>query len=360
VWAYIATVGTMASANDYSHNPSYNITLTSIARENYTGDFGFSATGTVGNQLYFDLDANGKYDVGETVPVGAVVGLYNTSGVLLAATTTNASGVYLFNDIPLTDYIIKVISGVAGSAYFPIATTTDGYGKDPLGYALSISTSSVSNYTADFGYLQGKIGNRVYVDENRDGQYTASDTPIANVIVELYNPLGLLIATTTTSATGTYLFENLPPMAYTVKVLRSSISNPDYSGIVSGLMADDQGKNPTGYTVTLTPSYTEDYTADFGYNTVLVGGWGGYSTSTGTTTVIVPVVIVTPTSTNPLPAATNTPIPTKAINPRNTYSQFTPCSSSLSATNRTSSGCGKCALYPRLTSVTSSLSPEIR
>jgi hypothetical protein len=57
----------------------------------------------------------------------------------------------------------------------------------------------------------------VFLDNNQDAAFDAGDTPIAGATVELF--IGArLVATTSTSATGSYLFTGQTPGAYTVQV----------------------------------------------------------------------------------------------------------------------------------------------
>jgi len=53
-----------------------------------------------------------------------------------------------------------------------------------------------------------EIGNRVWLDVNRNGIQDPGERPLAGVTVRLYDQNGALIATTTTNANGEYLFNN--------------------------------------------------------------------------------------------------------------------------------------------------------
>ncbi len=79
-----------------------------------------------------------------------------------------------------------------------------------------------------------EIGNRVWIDDNKDGVQDPDETPVPNVVMGLYDVTNTLIATTTTDALGTYYFRSstVPSltfnMTYTVGVLDSnfSVGNP--------------------------------------------------------------------------------------------------------------------------------------
>jgi SdrD B-like domain len=72
------------------------------------------------------------------------------------------------------------------------------------------------------------IGNLIFKDNNKDGKYTSgTDTPVPSVAMELYAVVnGIVdvspIATTTTNASGLYLFSNLVAGQYVVKIAASN------------------------------------------------------------------------------------------------------------------------------------------
>ncbi len=87
-----------------------------------------------------------------------------------------------------------------------------------------------------------EIGNRVWLDTDKDGQQDPEETPIAGVTVRLYAPNGTLLATAVTNASGEYYFSS---------ATGSSSGHALYG--ITGLTF-----NTTGYTVRLdNPS---DYT----------------------------------------------------------------------------------------------------
>jgi uncharacterized repeat protein (TIGR01451 family) len=109
------------------------------------------------------------------------------------------------------------------------------------------------------------IGNTVWLDEDGDGDQDAGEVGIPNVVVELYNANRTLVMTTTTDASGGYLFDGVVIGTYTVTVKTSTMpaglaANPTYD-------EDDGTTNPDSETVvTLTTDSEEHMTTDFGYN----------------------------------------------------------------------------------------------
>ncbi|MBN9521577.1 FG-GAP repeat protein [bacterium] len=88
----------------------------------------------------------------------------------------------------------------------------EAYYSGPV--SLASVTFSKANGVGDLIALAGpapvEIGNRVWLDVNRDGVQDADEPAIAGVTVRLYAPGGALLATAVTDAAGTYYFSNGP------------------------------------------------------------------------------------------------------------------------------------------------------
>jgi hypothetical protein len=65
-------------------------------------------------------------------------------------------------------------------------------------------------------YRPGAIGDFVWEDLNNNGVQDAGEPGMSNVVVNLYDCSNNLLASTTTSANGLYVFTNLPPGGYVV------------------------------------------------------------------------------------------------------------------------------------------------
>ena len=125
----------------------------------------------------------------------------------------------------------------------------------------------------------GSIGNYVWLDEDSDGEQDAGESGIANVVVELKNSTGSVIATATTDANGGYLFTDLVEGDYFVDVQDASLpvgltQTTIFSNVVDGADADtlmddgDFGNKDhagNGYQIRLDEG-EDNLTADFGYN----------------------------------------------------------------------------------------------
>ncbi len=212
-----------------------------------TLDYGYEPTpgseGSIGNLVWLDTDVDGVNDgpngadgtpgTDDDEPgiEGVTVDLYedtNDNGVvdpgepLVASTVTDASGNYLFPNLPTDNgngvsYIVdvtdeaNVLEGYWHSLGAP--NTNDNSQTDP--YAITLGGGNpVDNLTADFGYYiePAVLGNYVWMDTNGDGIQDAGEMPIEDAVVTLevtYPDGSTATLTTTTDATGHYIFENL-------------------------------------------------------------------------------------------------------------------------------------------------------
>ena len=221
---------------------SYTATL--LENEERTDvDFGYQpgGAGVIGDQLFEDVNNNGSEGATEP-PITTTVtielyedsngnGVIDTGDLLIDTTATNpADGTYSFTGLdPNLNYIVKVDEADPDlAAYFsPDAFVNTTGAVQPVSPQDFIDSSN--NYVdADFGYfalVPSSIGDEVCIDSNNDGS-CAGEELLPGVTVNLYLD-GDLIATTTTSITGTYSFEGLGPGDYTVAV---DTTDPDIPG----------------------------------------------------------------------------------------------------------------------------------
>ncbi len=272
------------------------------ANTNLTIDFGFYAPGRIGDYVWVDLNRDGIQAAGETPIPGVAVDLYDSAtGAYLTSTTTDASGLYLFSDLPLdVTYVVQLSSAnfTAGGALYPYVPTL--YGGAPFdntdsnadatalfngsGYAVTttLTQDTRQDLTLDFGFNGGRIGDYVWADVDSDGiQGTDSgEFGIGGVVVDLYDTnTGAFITSTVTDGSGLYLFDNLAlNVDYTVQLAQTNFlpGGALYPYVPTllhvGSAATDSDADATalfngfGYAVntTLTTAITEDLTLDFG------------------------------------------------------------------------------------------------
>jgi len=196
---------------------------------NPTIDAGLHVRAALGNFVWLDVDGNGLQDGGgETGIPDVVVNLYNTNGVVLATTTTDVSGVYLFTNLMPAFYAV----GFEPPTGYQITRRDIGIDDeldsdpDPL-TGLTVTTQLLSAETDlswDAGlYRPASLGNQVFNDLNYNsvlddpGEITAA---VTGLTVNLYLSDNSFVTSTVTDASGVYLFTNLPPGSYVVEFLK--------------------------------------------------------------------------------------------------------------------------------------------
>lgn len=148
-------------------------------------------------------------------------------------TTSNATGDYSFGDLSPSNASGYTITQTQPAGYFngPVQPPASGPLAPSLGglYASgqpdsSYSAIAVPSNTQGVRYhfpevLNASIAGFVYIDADFNNVRTVgSDPAIAGATIELLNPAGQVVRTTTTDATGFYLFADLNPnVVYSVR-----------------------------------------------------------------------------------------------------------------------------------------------
>jgi protocatechuate 3,4-dioxygenase beta subunit len=194
-------------------------------------------TGTIGNIVFSDLNGNGVQDPGELGIGGVTVTLRDGAGNIVGTTVTDANGNYSFTNLPAGNYTLSLSNTPPGFS------PTNNPGSVTLAAGQTIDT-------VDFGLAQANaaIGNFVFNDPNNNGVQDPGEIGIGGVTLTLRDGAGNALATTTTDASGNYLFPNLLAGTYTVTATPPA-------GFV--------GTTPNPQTVTLAAGQTID-TVDFG------------------------------------------------------------------------------------------------
>ncbi|WP_284283780.1 SdrD B-like domain-containing protein, partial [Portibacter lacus] len=220
---------------DEGNNNTSDVTLTSSAPNNLEQDFGYKGAGSIGDQLYVDLDNNGVFDPAiDEVIANVTVTLTLPTGETIA-TITDENGKYLFTDLAPGDYSVTVDTN---DTDFPagVANSIDPDGGDNNTSDLTLAANE-ANLAQDFGYKgAGSIGDQLFVDLDNNGEFDpAVDSVIANVTVTLNLPSGETIDTIT-DANGKYIFEDLAPGDYSVTVDTNDTDFP--AGVANSIDPD--------------------------------------------------------------------------------------------------------------------------
>lgn len=271
-----------------------------------TIDAGYRPVVSVGDYVWIDADKDGIQDDGESPVPGVTVRLLDAEGNEVATTTTDASGYYVFTDLPgSTELIIEFPTTVTvGGIDYPLTSPLQGddaeadSDADPETGRVTITTPASGSNSAepgesddpsiDAGYILPpvSIGDFVWLDADRDGLQDEGEAPVSGATVRLLDAEGNEVATTTTDANGYYAFIDLVPGAdytvafpttVTVDGVRYQLTTPtngEGEGGSNSNPAVDTGLAPV--TAPLSgnnsgePNEADDPTIDAGYVPVLV------------------------------------------------------------------------------------------
>ena len=232
---------------------------------NMTVDFGFYTEVNLGNLVWHDINNDGIKDAGENGIVGVELELFRagddpTIATPVATQPTGVGGLYNFDHLAPGAYFVYIASPPTNyPASSSITVNTDNQTNNddngiqnpvsgiivgsPVISPVIILTSTIEpdaatdtdgtngDLTIDFGFYHPlSLGNFVWDDTDGDGIQDAGEPGIENAIVSLFKGDGTtpatdsdgnLVASKTTDANGNYLFTNLPPGDYVVKVSAS-------------------------------------------------------------------------------------------------------------------------------------------
>ncbi|KNY05127.1 SdrD B-like domain-containing protein [Microbacterium sp. GCS4] len=245
--------------------------VTVAQRIDRTIDAGIVPVLAVGDFVWIDANRDGRQDPGEIPVAGVTVELLDANGdpVLDAdgnpvpATTTDAAGHYVFDNLFPGDYRIRFSGWPAG--YVPTmqsapgTSTAEDSNPDATGLTPVFSLTGGStnmrpveagdgttralqiNPTIDLGIVAPlfAVGDYVWFDKDRDGVQDAGEKPVPGMTVTLFTAdgtpaldwRGQPVPPVTTDSNGRYLFDGLPAGDYYV----------EFSGVPAGYRFTGQG-----------------------------------------------------------------------------------------------------------------------
>ncbi|WP_291992060.1 SdrD B-like domain-containing protein [Candidatus Accumulibacter sp. ACC003] len=198
------------------------------------GHYKNAALGSLGDRVWFDANANGIQDAGETGLAGVTVKLLSGAGAVLATQQTDGGGNYLFSGLNPGDYKLQV---VAPSGYF--VSPKDQGGNDAKDSDFDSSTGKTVLKTLNSGendlswdaglFKKASVGDKVWDDMNHNNIQDASEPGIGGVKVSLMDATGKnVLATTTTNSDGNYLFSNLDAGTYVLQFDKTNVQYYQY------------------------------------------------------------------------------------------------------------------------------------
>ncbi|MCC6843703.1 MAG: DUF11 domain-containing protein [Saprospiraceae bacterium] len=242
-------------------------------------------TAWIGDFVWKDLDGDGVQDAGEPGVPGVHVYLYKCAdGSIVKKDTTDANGKYEFDFLLSDNYFLRfdpLPINMPNCAF----TFKDKGGNDAKDSDVSPSGITACTFlqwgerdsTWDAGLVElAKYGDYVWHDRDADGVQEVGEEGIKDVVVTLYDAdTRLPVKTTTTDATGKYLFEYLMPGNYYAKFEWHPMWNQTTSNQGSDTKDSDvDGSNGSQTTAStyLSPG-EDDRTWDLGlYKCIMIGG----------------------------------------------------------------------------------------
>lgn len=240
----------------------------------------------IGDRVWADLNRNGIQDEGGVGIEGLTVDLFEgcTDTVVAATRTTSNSGQYVFTNLAPGDYRIRV-TGPAGFVFTQKGAGTPDADSDFNGNGITDCLTLApgeENFDIDAGLydpaapiptptptatpIGGYIGDRVWSDLNRNGAQDTGEPSLEGVTVELLATCAgtSVLETQQTTNSGQYLFRDLQPGQYLVRVTAPSglVFSPQNNYIDD---AGDSDVDSNGITpcISLDP-YEEDASVDAG------------------------------------------------------------------------------------------------
>ncbi len=213
-----------------------------------------SGVSVIGNSVWLDENSDGIQDAGEAGIPNVNVKLFAADGItLLATSTTDAEGHYLFKGVTTGEYKVMVDESTLPSGLSHSTPTGPGDGMNKSNpFSLTVVANENIKFV-DFGFNwapssdvignthTGAIGDRIWVDTNGNGIQDHDEIGLAGVTVELVNA----------GADGVFGSGDDATI--------STISNPSgyfiFDDIAAGVYQVHISTPPSGYTQTGDPDH---------------------------------------------------------------------------------------------------------
>ncbi len=221
-----------------------------------SADGGLYELAALGDFVWNDSDHDGIQDSTETGVMGVTVRLLNGNSIQIAETTTDNDGFYIFRNLDPGTYQVEFVAPTD----YKFTLVNQG-SDDAIDSDADLATGRTGQVTLTVGeerldldagiFKPASVGDRVWLDSNGNGLQDAGETGVPGVTVLLYDADNTLKGSTTTTADGLYLFDDLLPGTYEIRFQLPSgyIFSPANSGDDA---ADSDADRITGSTGTFT------------------------------------------------------------------------------------------------------------
>ncbi len=250
-------------------------------------DAGLVRRGSLGDYVWEDMNYNGVQDLGEPAVGGVKVELLDSAGAVQATATTAADGLYSFTGLVPGSYSVRFVRP-AGYEFTQKAgdpnSATQSHADTVTGATEAYDVPAGGKITIlDAGLIRvASLGDRVWLDANRNGLQDAGEAGVAGVDVKLLDAGGVVIAADTTGADGSYLFSELTPGTYSVAFTAPAGYTFTTPGAGANREADSDADQATGATGSVTLVSGDNVRLlDAGlitttgiFTTYTQGGWG--------------------------------------------------------------------------------------
>ncbi|MBH0022899.1 SdrD B-like domain-containing protein [Salinibacterium sp. SWN248] len=184
-------------------------------------DFGYVGTGKIGDTVWLDQNGDGIVDATEpgiaevvvTLTWAGLDGVLGNADDVVSTTKTDASGNYLFEDLPSGLFTVELSNLTAG-----LTSTVDPDGGADDASELPLRGGE-ENLDQDFGYRgDAGVGDLLWLDVDNDGVQDTNEPGLSGIVMTVTSPGsdGIfgneddIVVTTTTDENGNYLVEGLP------------------------------------------------------------------------------------------------------------------------------------------------------
>lgn len=190
-------------------------------------DAGIFMPSSIGDYVWHDVNKNGLQDVGEPGIAGVNVQLYTQNGSLIAATTTDSTGKYLFSELKQGLYYLQfgLLTGYEFTNQYAGNNRKTDSDADKAGTTPLISLAhGIDFFEVDAGMITTAdfiILGRVWNDINKDGIRTPNESQKSETVVYLLNNKQVKIDSFETNHAGMYVLKSQKSGTYYIQVLRA-------------------------------------------------------------------------------------------------------------------------------------------